>query len=135
MDRVGGSIASFGGGGAGFCDGIRGEHGGEVIAISMGPPQASRALKKVLSLGADRAVLVSDRVFGGSDTLATSYILTESMKHLVGDGGFDLILCGKQAIDGETGQVPSGIATRLGIPALTYTSKIERLDLVKRELL
>jgi len=84
---------------------LRGEFGGEVIVISMGPPQAKQALKKALSLGADRAILISDRAFGGSDTLATAYILAESMKYLVGNREFDLILCGKQAIDGETGLV------------------------------
>lgn len=77
----------------------------------MGPEQAKAALKECLSVGADNAYLLSDRAFGGSDTLATSYILSSAIKSL---GEFDLILCGKQAIDGDTAQVGPEIAEHLG---------------------
>ncbi|WP_094603141.1 Caffeyl-CoA reductase-Etf complex subunit CarD [Sporomusa silvacetica DSM 10669] len=97
-------------------------HGGSVTVISMGPQQAKNALKECISLGADKAVLISDRLFGGSDTLATSYILANAIKKL---GKFDLILCGKQAIDGDTGQVGPEIAEHLGIVQLTYVAKLE----------
>jgi len=97
-------------------------HGGSVTVISMGPPQAKVALKECLSVGADRAVLISDRLFGGSDTFATSYILASAIKNL---GNFDLILCGKQAIDGDTGQIGPEIAEHLGITQVTFAAKIE----------
>lgn len=97
-------------------------HGGSVTVISMGPEQAKNALKECLSLGADRAVLISDRLFGGSDTLATSYILANAIKRL---GKIDLILCGKQAIDGDTGQVGPEIAEHLGIAQLTFVAKLD----------
>ena len=88
----------------------------------MGPPQAKVALKECLSVGADRAVLISDRLFGGSDTFATSYILASAIKKL---GEFDLILCGKQAIDGDTGQIGPEIAEHLGIAQVTFAAKLE----------
>jgi len=108
-------------------------HGGSVTVISMGPPQAKVALKECLSVGADRAVLISDRLFGGSDTFATSYILASAIKKL---GIFDLILCGKQAIDGDTGQIGPEIAEHLGITQVTFAAKIEVIDdtiIVNRE--
>jgi len=108
-------------------------HGGSVTVISMGPPQAKVALKECLSVGADRAVLISDRLFGGSDTFATSYILASAIKNL---GNFDLILCGKQAIDGDTGQIGPEIAEHLGITQVTFAAKIEVKDdsiIVNRE--
>lgn len=108
-------------------------HGGSVTVISMGPPQAKVALKECLSVGADKAVLISDRLFGGSDTFATSYILASAIKKL---GKFDLILCGKQAIDGDTGQIGPEIAEHLGITQVTFAAKIEVKDdtvIVNRE--
>jgi electron transfer flavoprotein alpha/beta subunit len=101
---------------------IKEAHGGTVTVISMGPPQAKVALKECLSVGADRAVLISDRLFGGSDTFATSYILASAITKL---GQFDLILCGKQAIDGDTGQIGPEIAEHLGITQVTFVAKIE----------
>lgn len=101
---------------------IKEAQGGTVTVISMGPPQAKVALKECLSVGADKAYLVSDRLFGGSDTFATSYILSTAIKKL---GNFDLILCGKQAIDGDTGQIGPEIAEHLGITQVTYVTKIE----------
>lgn len=95
--------------------------GGEVIVISMGPPQAEEMMRQAISCGADRAVLVSDRAFAGADTWATAYTLEHAVKKI---GDFDLILCGKQAIDGDTAQVGPGLATRLGIPYMTCVQKI-----------
>ena len=98
---------------------------GRVTVISMGPPQAVSALRQAVAMGADEAVLVSDREFAGSDTWATSYTLAAAIRKA---GPFDLILCGRQAIDGDTGQVGPGIAVQLGITALAYVSRILRLE-------
>ncbi len=95
--------------------------GGEVTVLSMGPPQAQDVLKQAISCGADRGVLVSDRAFAGADTWATSYTLAKAVKKL---GSFDLIICGKQAIDGDTAQVGPGLAVQLGIPFVTCVQKI-----------
>jgi len=119
---------------------IKEKYGGKVTAISMGPPQAADALKEAIRQGADEGILISDPAYAGSDTYATSYILSEAIKRIWAEEGIDLILCGKQAIDGETGQVPPGIATRLKIPLLSYVYKIEKIDfdnkiiIVKRKL-
>ncbi|MCP4650757.1 MAG: electron transfer flavoprotein subunit beta/FixA family protein [PVC group bacterium] len=96
--------------------------GGKVTVITMGPPQAETALREAVSLGVDEAVLLSDRAFAGSDTLATSYALAMGIKKL---GEVDVILCGKQAIDGDTAQVGPGIAIWLDMPQATYVKKIE----------
>lgn len=95
--------------------------GGEVVVITMGPPQAEEILRQAISCGADSAVLISDRSFAGADTWATAYTLEHALKII---GTFDLILCGKQAIDGDTAQVGPGLATRLGIPYMTCVQKI-----------
>lgn len=101
---------------------LKEQHGGKVTVLSMGPAQAKEALKECLSMGADEAVLVSDRAFGGADTLATSYTLAAAVRKL---GHFDLIICGKQAIDGDTAQVGPEMAEHLGIAQLTYVCKLE----------
>lgn len=101
---------------------LREKHGGKVTVISMGPPQAKDALKECLAMGADDAILISDRAFGGADTLATSYTLAAAAKKL---GPIDLIICGKQAIDGDTAQVGPEIAEHLGIAQVTYVAKID----------
>ena len=101
---------------------LKEKYGGTVAVLSMGPPQAKEALKECLSMGADEAYLVSDRAFGGADTLATSYTLAAALKKL---GKFDLILCGKQAIDGDTAQVGPEIAEYLGIAQVTCCSKFD----------
>ncbi len=98
---------------------------GEVTALSMGPPQAESALREAVSLGADRAVLLTDRNFAGSDTLATAYTLARGIKKI---GKVDLIICGKQAIDGDTAQVGPGIAEIMGIPCVTYVRRIEKIE-------
>ena len=98
--------------------------GGKVTVVTMGPPQAESALREAMSLGCDEAVLVSDRKFAGSDTWATSYTLSCAVKKA---GEFDIILCGKQASDGDTAQVGPGISTHLDIPQVTYVKKIEEI--------
>lgn len=95
--------------------------GGTVTAMTMGPAQAAQALRECYALGADRMVLVSDRRFGGADTYATSYTLAQAVRAL---GGFDLILCGRQAIDGDTAQVGPMLAEHLGLPQLTCACAI-----------
>ena len=97
---------------------------GKVTVITMGPPQAEFALKEAISLGCDEGILVSDRKFAGSDTWATSYTLACAIKKI---GAFDIILCGKQASDGDTAQVGPGISTHLNIPQVTYVKKIEEI--------
>jgi electron transfer flavoprotein beta subunit len=99
-------------------------HGGEVTVISMGPPQVESALREAISLGADQAVHLCDRAFAGADTWATSYALARGIRKI---GDYDLVICGKQAIDGDTAQVGPGIAVGLDIPQLTYVKKIEEV--------
>ena len=101
---------------------LKEKFGGLVTIITMGPPQAEEALREAISLGADEAVLVSDRAFAGSDTWATSYTLSKTIQKI---GKFDIIICGKQAIDGDTAQVGPGIAAFLDIPQITFVKKIE----------
>jgi len=98
--------------------------GGKITAVTMGPPQAEAALKEAISMGVDEGVLVCDRAFAGSDTWATSYTLAGAIKKL---GEFDLVLCGKQASDGDTAQVGPGISAHLNIPQVTYVKKIEEI--------
>jgi len=100
---------------------IRDDVGGRVTVLSMGPPQAEDSLREAIGLGADEAVLLTDRAFAGSDTLATSRILSRAIEIL---GGADLIFCGKQAIDGDTAQVGPEVAEFLGIPHVAYVRKI-----------
>ena len=104
---------------------LRERCGGSVTVISMGPPQVEAALREVLSLGVDQAVLLCDRAFAGADTLATSYTLAAGIKKI---GAFDLILCGKQAIDGDTAQVGPEIAEWLDIPHLTCVRSVEEVS-------
>lgn len=101
---------------------LRERYEGKVTVVTMGPPQAEAALREAIALGADEAVLLSDRAFAGSDTLATSYALAMGIKKL---GKVDLILCGKQAIDGDTAQVGPGISVWLGIPQVAFAKKID----------
>lgn len=97
----------------------------KIVVISMGPEQAKNALKECLAIAADKAYLVSDRAFGGSDTLATSYILSQALAKVEElEGKFDIILCGKQAIDGDTAQVGPELAELLGYPQVTYGLEI-----------
>jgi len=97
-----------------------------ITVVSMGPDQAKAALKECLAIAADRAYLVSGREFGGSDTLATSYILSMAVKKIEeSEGKFDAIFCGKQAIDGDTAQVGPELAEHLGLPQVTYALECE----------
>ncbi len=96
--------------------------GGRVSILSMGPPFAKDFLLLALAMGADAAYLLSDRAFGGADTLATSYVLAEGIKKI---GNFDLILCGEESSDGATAQVPPGIAEWLDIAQITYAADLE----------
>lgn len=93
-----------------------------ITVVCMGPPQADVALREALAMGADEAILLSDRAFGGSDTWATSYIIAEAIK-IIGD--YDIIFCGRQAIDGDTAQVGPQIAEKLGIPQITYVQNFK----------
>jgi electron transfer flavoprotein beta subunit len=101
---------------------LREEFGGKVTVISMGPPQADAALREAYAMGVDEVKLLCDRAFAGADTLATSYTLATCVKYL---GKFDLIICGRQAIDGDTAQIGPQMAEYLGIPQVTYVKKLE----------
>ena len=104
---------------------LREKHGGKVTALTMGPPQAADALKEAVSLGVDEVVLVSDRAFAGADTWATSYALSMAIRRV---GVYDLVIAGKQAIDGDTAQVGPETADMLGIPFVAYIRKIEKVE-------
>ncbi|OGS22859.1 MAG: electron transfer flavoprotein subunit beta [Elusimicrobia bacterium RIFOXYB2_FULL_50_12] len=99
--------------------------GGKATVITMGPPQAETALREAIARGIDNAILVTDRAFAGADTWATSYTLANAIKAI---GSYDLILCGKQATDGDTAQVGPGIAEMLDIPHVAYVKKIEDIN-------
>ncbi|NQT06802.1 MAG: electron transfer flavoprotein subunit beta/FixA family protein [Candidatus Omnitrophica bacterium] len=103
---------------------LKGRFGGKVTVITMGPPQAESSLREAISVGGDEAILISDRAFAGSDTWATSYTLSKAIQRI---GKYDLIICGKQASDGDTAQVGPGISAHLGIPQVTYVKKIEAI--------
>ncbi|MFA6308147.1 MAG: electron transfer flavoprotein subunit beta/FixA family protein [Clostridia bacterium] len=103
---------------------IRDNLGGRVTALSMGIPAVSVLLKDMIGLGVDDAVLMSDRAFAGADSLATSYTLSMGIKKI---GGYDLIICGKQATDGDTAQVGPSLAEKLGLPHTTYVRRIEEI--------
>lgn len=106
-----------------------------VTVVSMGPPMAEKSLKQCISLGADEAILVTDRGFAGADTLATSYVIATAIEKIAQTWGpVDLIFCGKQTLDGDTGQVGPGVACRLDVDQLTYIEKIEELDKVGKRI-
>jgi electron transfer flavoprotein beta subunit len=104
---------------------LREQHGGKVTAVTMGPPQAAESLKEAVAMGVDDVVLISDRAFAGADTWATSYTLAMGIKKI---GTFDLVIAGKQAIDGDTAQVGPETADMLGIPFVAYIRKIEKIE-------
>jgi electron transfer flavoprotein beta subunit len=103
---------------------LKEKHGGKVTVITMGPPQADAALREAISLGAEEAILLSDRAFAGADTWATANTLSKAITKL---GKYDLIICGRQTIDGDTGQVGPEMAEMLGVPFVAYVSKIEEI--------
>ncbi len=98
--------------------------GGMVTVISMGPPQAEEMLREAISLGADEAVLLSDKAFAGADTWATAYTLAAAIKRI---GQYDIVICGRQTFDGDTGQVGPELAEMLGAPLIAYVSQIEEI--------
>jgi electron transfer flavoprotein beta subunit len=103
---------------------LKEKHGGKVTVVTMGPPQADAALREAISLGADEAVLLSDRAFAVADTWATANTLSQAISKL---GEYDVVICGRQTIDGDTGQVGPEMAEMLGIPFIAYVSKIEEI--------
>lgn len=108
---------------------IKDELGARVTVVTMGPPPAEKSLKECISLGADEAVLVTDRGFAGADTLATSYVIAKAIDKIAAEWGpVDMVFCGKQTLDGDTGQVGPGIACRLDLEQLTYVSKVVEVD-------
>ncbi len=113
---------------------LKDRYGLRVAVISMGPPNAEVTLKKCLAVGADEVVLLSDRAFGGADTLATSKVLAEAISKLDKQEQVAIVICGKQTIDGDTAQVGPGIATRLGYSQLTLVDHIEALDLEAKKI-
>jgi len=104
---------------------LKEKHGGKVTVVTMGPPKAEKELKEALAMGCDEAVFLCDRAYAGADTWATAYTLASAIRHI---GDYDLILCGKQAMDGDTGQVGPGVANQLAVPQLTYVFKVRGLD-------
>jgi electron transfer flavoprotein beta subunit len=108
--------------------------GFRAVALSMGPPNAEATLKRALALGVDDAILLSDRAFGGADTLSTSNVLAAAIKKLASEEDLGIVFCGKQTIDGDTAQVGPGIAVRLGLSQLTLVDRIEHLDLIGRKI-
>jgi electron transfer flavoprotein beta subunit len=104
---------------------LREQSGGVITVISMGPPAAAKALREACAMGCDHAILLSDKLFGGADTWATSYTLSQAIRKI---GAFDLVICGERATDGDTGQVGPGIASFLDLPLATYVNKAEIAD-------
>ena len=103
---------------------IRDQHGGSVVVLTMGLPKAAEVLREALYRGADHTILLSDRRLAGADTLATAYALSRAIRRI---GKVDIVLCGRQAIDGDTAQVGPQVAECLGIPQITYVQRIEAL--------
>ena len=113
---------------------LKDKYGLRVVTISMGPPNAEVTLKKALSLGTDEVILLSDRVFGGADTLATSKVLAEAIQRLAQKEEIAMAICGRQTIDGDTAQVGPGIACRLKYSQLTLVDQIQDVDLQDRKV-
>ena len=113
---------------------LKDRYGFRVAAISMGPPNTEVTLRKALALGADEVVLLSDRVFGGADTLATSKVLAEAIRRLDEKEEVVMVICGKQTIDGDTAQVGPGIASRLKYQQLTLVDQIQNVDLEAKKV-
>src|SRR5208337_2505015 len=114
---------------------LRDLHGGKITVLTMGPPMAEESLRRALSFGPDRAVLLTDRSFAGSDTLATSFALSQAILKIGQEfGAPDIVFTGKQTIDGDTAQVGPGIAKRLDLNQLTYVAAIKELNLSYRTI-
>ena len=104
---------------------VKEQHGGHVTVLTMGPPRASEVLREALYRGADQVILLTDKKTAGSDTLATSYALKCAVERV---GDYDLVFCGRQAIDGDTAQVGPQVAEKLGLPQITYAESIQSLE-------
>jgi electron transfer flavoprotein beta subunit len=104
---------------------LRDKFGGQVVVVSMGPPQTEEAMREVLAMGVDEAYLLTDRALAGADTLATAYSLSRAIRKI---GEFDLVICGRQAIDGDTAQVGPQLAEFLKLPQITYVRKLDVED-------
>lgn len=114
---------------------IKDEQGARITVVTMGPPPAEKGLKECISLGADDAVLVTDRGFAGADTLATSYVVARTIRKIAETWGpVDIVFCGKQTLDGDTGQVGPGVACRLDLEQLTYVNKVASVDEKRRKV-
>jgi electron transfer flavoprotein beta subunit len=115
--------------------GLKEAHGGKITVMSMGPPQAIDAISEALGMGADEGILLSDKAFAGADTWATSLTLGKAIEKV---GDYDLVICGRQAIDGDTAQIGPQVADHLELPQVTYVFEIEQIDeksmIVKRRL-
>jgi electron transfer flavoprotein beta subunit len=107
---------------------LRDQIGGEITVLSMGPGSAKTTLRECIALGANHAILLQDRLLSGSDTLATAYALCATIKTLSKKTAFDIIFCGKQAIDGDTAQVGPALAEMLNLPQVTCVTKIKKAD-------
>jgi len=108
--------------------------GGRVTVITMGPPQSVEALREAVAMGCDEAILLTDRSFAAADTLATSRVLARAIEMINENNPVDIVFCGKQTTDSDTGQVGPGVATRLGFTQLTYVLNIEWVDFEKQEI-
>src|SRR5438552_2876830 len=106
--------------------------GGRISIVTMGPNQATAALREAVSYGADEGILCADRGFAGADTLATSYVIWKALRRLDREDPVDILLCGRQALDGDTGQVPPGLATRMGWPQLTSVLQLDDVNFGER---
>jgi len=104
---------------------LKDRHGAEVVVLSMGPTSFDESLERAVAMGADRSVLLTDRILGGSDTVPTAYALSETIQKI---GGYDLILCGEETTDASTGHVGPGIAGHLELPQVTYASEVRVVD-------
>jgi electron transfer flavoprotein beta subunit len=104
---------------------LKEQYGGEIIAVTMGPPSAAKALREAMSMGVDTGVLVTDRAFAGADTWSTAYVLAAVVRKI---GAFDMVICGERATDGDTGQVGPGLAAFLDLPVATYVSHVEHIS-------
>jgi len=113
---------------------LKDRYGLRSVALSMGPPNAEATLRKAYALGVDEAILLSDRCFGGADTLATSKVLSAAIERLNKQDKVGIVFCGKQTIDGDTAQVGPGIASRLGFSQLTLVDKIESIDFLRKTI-
>ncbi|MCP8971006.1 electron transfer flavoprotein subunit beta/FixA family protein [Ectobacillus ponti] len=113
---------------------LKEKYGGTVSVLSMGPPQAAEVIKKSVEIGADQGYLITDRAFAGADTLATSYALSKALEKIAKEQPIDLVICGKHAIDGDTGQVGPGVARRLDIPPVTNVIGVSEVDAEARKI-